>query len=170
MFLYVAPPLLSFGKNHLQVSENVSLVPSFPHLAFCRQTEYRYAHGLVTDKIYFKCHTLLLPCFIPYAMKDIANIDNPYTHTHLIVDDIYLNQLSQCHARHTMERYGPFPPGRTPISLFFISSCHHRPEEGMGKWGESKFRIDTKIAHFPCIMAKNSQTRSMTIAFMLILC
>lgn len=126
--------------------------------------------ALVTDKIYFKCHTLLLPCFIPYAMKDIANIDNPYTHTHLIVDDIYLNQLSQCHARHTRERYGPFPPGRTPISLFFISSCHHRPEEGMGKWGESKFRIDTKIAHFPCIMAKNSQARSMTIAFMLILC
>ena len=47
--------------------------------------------ALVTDKIYFKCHTLLLPCFIPYAMKDIANIGNPSTHTHLIVDDVFHN-------------------------------------------------------------------------------
>ena len=35
MILYVPPPLLFFGKNHLQVLENVSLVPSFPHLVFC---------------------------------------------------------------------------------------------------------------------------------------
>ena len=45
----------------------------------------------VTNKIDFKCYTLLFACLIPNTMKDIANINKPATHTHFIVNDILHN-------------------------------------------------------------------------------
>ena len=46
---------------------------------------------LITNEIDFKCYTLLPACFIPKTMKDIANINKPAAHTHLIVNDILHN-------------------------------------------------------------------------------
>ena len=131
MFLYVAPPLLSFGKNHLQVSENVSLVLSFPHLAFCRQTEYRYAHG---------------PCYRQNLLQ-VSHVVIALLHS--LCDERYCQHRQSIHTYASHCRWHLFEPTKS------VSCPTHKGAIWAFPSGE-----DTHIAFFKILMPPQTGRRN----------